>query len=58
MARVEIGLESDGWSVFIDDGEGSGRSYTWNHNDEDMGTSGIKAMLEDLGHEVTVEEWM
>jgi len=47
-----IGLMCDGWHVQID-----GKTFQWDHNDEDMGTTGIRQLLEHLGVEVTVEEW-
>lgn len=51
MKDIIIELYSDGWTVKID-----GKWFRWNHNDEDMGTEGIKNLLEYLGHTVTVEE--
>lgn len=49
----EINIEQycDGWTVKVD-----GESFRWDHNDEDLGTESIKALLEHLGHSVTVEE--
>jgi hypothetical protein len=47
----------DGWRVYMPNVEGSKMiSYSWNHNDEDMGTVALKGILEHLGYQVTVEE--
>ena len=51
MKDIEIEQYCDGWTVKVD-----GKSFHWDHNDEDLGTQGIKALLEYLGHSVTVEE--
>ena len=51
MKDICIELYCDGWSIEVDD-----RGFYWNHNDEDMGTVGIKALLEHLGYNVTLEE--
>jgi hypothetical protein len=53
MKKIIIDIEQycDGWTVVIDD-----KRFSWNHNDEDMGTEAIKQLLEHLGHTVTVEE--
>lgn len=51
MKEIDIEQYCDGWTVKVD-----GKSFSWNHNDEDMGTEGIKQLLEHLGHTVTVEE--
>jgi len=51
MKDIEIELYCDGWTVKVD-----GKSFIWNHNDEDMGTEGIKNLLEYLGRNVTIEE--
>ncbi len=51
MKEINIVLYSDGWSIEVDD-----RGFYWNHNDEDMGTESIKALLEYLGHDVEIEE--
>lgn len=51
MKDIEIEHYCDGWTVIVDD-----KRFNWNHNDEDLGTEGIKALLEHLGHKVTVEE--
>lgn len=51
MKEINIEQMSDGWTVIVDD-----KRFSWDHNDEDMGTEGIKALLEYLGHSVTVEE--
>ena len=51
MKDIEIELYWDGWTVKVDD-----KRFRWDHNDEDMGTEGIKKLLEYLGYKVTVEE--
>ena len=51
MKDIEIERWCDGWKVKVDD-----KSFHWDHNDEDMGTEGIKELLTYLGHNVTVEE--
>jgi hypothetical protein len=51
MIDIEIEQYCDGWSVIVD-----GKRFRWDHNDEDLGTESIKALLEHLGHKVTVEE--
>ena len=48
---IEIEQYCDGWAVKVD-----GKRFGWDHNDEDMGTKGIKALLEYLGHTVSIEE--
>jgi hypothetical protein len=48
---IQIEQYCDGWAVEVD-----GKRFRWDHNDEDMGTEGIKKLLEYLGHNVTVEE--
>ena len=51
MKDIEIEQYCDGWAVKVD-----GKSFSWDHNDEDMGTESINALLTYLGHNVTVEE--
>lgn len=51
MKNITIEWYSDGWSILVDN-----ERFRWDHNDEDMGTEGIKQLLEHLGHTVTVEE--
>jgi len=51
MKEIDIEQYCDGWSVKVD-----GKSFSWDHNDEDMGTESIKALLEYLGHDVEIEE--
>ena len=51
MKEINIEWMCDGWTVIVD-----GKRFSWDHNDEDMGTEGIKALLEYLGHSVAVEE--
>lgn len=49
---IKIELYCDGWRVYTD----SGKSFSWDHNDEDLGTEALKAFLSHLGYEVTVKE--
>lgn len=49
--KIQIEYYADGWTIKIDD-----KRFRWDHNDHDMGTTGIKEALEYLGHEVEVEE--
>ncbi len=51
MKEINIELYCDGWCIKVD-----GKSFYWNHNDEDMGTVGIFNLLKYLGHEVEIEE--
>lgn len=51
MKDITIEWMCDGWTVIVD-----GKCFSWNHNDEDMGTDTIKALLKYLGYNVTVEE--
>ena len=51
MKKIEIELYCDGWAINVDD-----KRFRWDHDDGDMGTEGIKALLEYLGHNVEVEE--
>ena len=51
MKDITIESMCDGWTVIVDRNR-----FSWDHNDEDMGTDGIKKLLEYLGHKVTVEE--
>lgn len=51
MENIEIELYCDGWTVTVGD-----KHFHWNHNNEDLGTEGIKALLDHLGYTVTVEE--
>lgn len=51
MKDIEIEQYCDGWTVKVD-----GKSFSWNHNDEDMGVDGLQKLLTHLGHNVTVEE--
>lgn len=51
MKDITIEQYCDGWTVEVD-----GKRFRWDHNDEDMGTEGIKKLLKYLGHNVTVEE--
>ena len=51
MKDIEIEWYCDGWAVKVD-----GKRFSWDHNDEDMGTASIKALLEHLGHTVSIEE--
>ena len=51
MKDITIKQYCDGWSVEVD-----GKRFSWNHNDEDMGTESIKKLLKHLGYNVTIEE--
>jgi hypothetical protein len=51
MKKISIEWMCDGWTVIVD-----GQQFSWDHNDEDMGTESIKALLEYLGHDVEIEE--
>jgi hypothetical protein len=51
MKKISIEWMCDGWTVIVD-----GQRFSWDHNDEDMGTESIKALLEYLGHDVEIEE--
>ena len=42
---------ADGWAVKVD-----GKRFTWDYNDDDMGTIGLKALLKYLGHKVHIKE--
>lgn len=42
---------ADGWSVTV-----KGKTYSYNHNDEDLGASVVCQMLNDLGVKAEVEE--
>ena len=48
---IKIDLYADGWRVYL-----GGKSFSWDHNDEDLGTEALKAFLSHLGYEVTIEE--
>lgn len=51
MKDIQIEWMCDGWVIAVDD-----KRFRWNHNDEDMGTESIKALIEYLGHSVTIDE--
>jgi hypothetical protein len=51
MKDIAIEWYCDGWTVSVD-----GEKFRWDHNDEDLGTVALKALLEYLGHKVTIEE--
>lgn len=51
MKDIEIERHCDGWKVNVEN-----KSFHWDHNDEDMGTEGIKELLTYLGYNVTVED--
>lgn len=51
MKTIEIEKYYDGWEVIVD-----GKQFSWYHYNEDLGTKGIKELLEYLGHTVNVEE--
>ncbi len=41
----------DGWEI-----KANGKTYHWDHNDEDLGTTAIAVLLRDLGFKDIVEE--
>lgn len=51
MKIIEIKQYLDCWTVEVD-----GKRFAWDHRDGDIGTAGIKALLEFLGHTVHIEE--
>ena len=51
MKDIQIEQYCDGWTILVDN-----KRFTWNHNDEDLGTNSIKELLEYIGHKVTIEE--
>jgi len=53
MSRIKATIEEyyDGWSVIIGD-----KTFACNHNDDDLGTVTVKAILEHLNVEVVTEE--
>jgi len=51
MKEINIEQYCDGWCIKVD-----GKSFSWDHNDEDLGVDSIKELLEYLGHDVEVEE--
>ena len=51
MKKISFEWMCDGLTVIVD-----GQRFSWDHNDEDMGTESIKALLEYLGHDVEIEE--
>lgn len=53
MSRIKATIEEyyNGWSVIIDD-----KTFTYSHNDVDLGTVTVKAVLEHLNVEVVTEE--
>ena len=55
--KILIDWYYDGWRVYMpSDGTPKMISYSWNHNDEDLGVKALKGILEHLGYQVTVEE--
>ena len=48
---IEIEQYCDGWTVRVD-----GERFSWDHNDEDVGTKALKELLEHLGYTVQIEE--
>lgn len=50
-AEITILLRCDGWEIVV-----GNKSYTWDHNDNDMGTEAIAVLLTDLGYTVDIEE--
>lgn len=56
-SKILIDWYCDGWRVYMPPTEEAKTiSYSWNHNDEDLGTKALKGILEHLGYDVTVEE--
>jgi hypothetical protein len=54
---IKIDWYCDGWRVYMPPTEDNKIiSYSWDHNDEDLGTKALRGILEQLGYEVTVEE--
>lgn len=53
MSEPEVRIEQycDGWTLHY-----KGKSYRWNHNDEDMGTEALEKFCKALGLTVEVEE--
>ena len=48
---IDIEQYCDGWSIIID-----GETFSWDHNDEDLGVKTLKQVFEHLGYKVTIEE--
>jgi hypothetical protein len=53
MSKFSIELDCDGWIIY---NLSTGKWYAWGHNEESLGTAAIGLLLEDLGHEVSIEE--
>jgi hypothetical protein len=51
VKNIDIEQYCDGWCIKVD-----GKSFCWDHNDEDLGTGAIRELLEHLGHDVEIEE--
>ena len=51
MKEFVIEQYCDGWKILVDE-----REFYYNHNDEDLGVTELRALLGYLGHKVTVEE--
>lgn len=51
MNTIKIEEMCDGWRVKV-----KGKSFMWDHNDDDMGTKALKKLLEHLGYTVEIEE--
>lgn len=50
--KIVIEAMCDGWRIELEDGS----TFSWDHNDEDLGVESLQALLENLGNDVTVEE--
>jgi hypothetical protein len=50
--EIEIEQHYDGWSIRF----WNGNSYTWDHNEADLGTDAIRRMLLELGYKVVIIE--
>lgn len=51
--KIKIELMYDGWSIYNLE---NGKHYHWDHTNENMGTTSIKKLLEDIGYKVELEE--
>tara|TARA_R110000782_G_scaffold148701_1_gene241429 strand:+ start:377 stop:541 length:165 start_codon:yes stop_codon:yes gene_type:complete len=49
--KAQILFEYDGWKIIV-----NGKTYRYNHNDEDYGVNALAVLLTDLGFEAEIEE--
>tara|TARA_R110002094_G_scaffold43628_4_gene55681 strand:- start:456 stop:635 length:180 start_codon:yes stop_codon:yes gene_type:complete len=49
--KAQILFEYDGWQIIV-----NGKTYRYNHNDEDYGVHALAVLLTDLGFEAEIEE--